>query len=310
MQRWRTFPPLAGSYLGEMARQLQLLENTQPQHIPDFSNSKSLYCFSDYGGDIKSNKYNTYSFLLTDDKSIAYFSVEHKKIRHYHGIGKRKFSYKDLSDKVLTSPCDDFIRLSDHINGILLSVAISKKINISFTYNNQNEDFSFLNKQKSGNIQRILTISHLASVFIASIVRKMQNIIWITDNDNIVANDEFTALLTRIAASIISTLIDFNLGHFRCGSSRCDNGDNLIEDLLSIPDFAAGILANQLDIQLFDGHVFWMHRGDAKDKQNKLSWWLADSTSFLRKYIFIFDSDDSPEKVKTSFFHFYDHSES
>ena len=294
-----------GSYLGEMARLLSDLEIVHPQCIPDLSMSETIYCFSDYSGDIKSNKYKTYSFLLIDDSSFKYFSTEHKKIRHRYNIGKRKFSYKDLSDKVLNTPCNDFLNISNNLNGILLSVAINKNLSLDFRYDDKNE-FSFLKEQKKSNIQRILTISHLAGCFIASVVRPMQNVVWITDNDNIVANDNFTILLTNVFATIISSLIDFDLKHLRCGASRCDYGDNLIEDLLSIPDFAAGILANQMDTQFFEEYVFWLHRGnDVKGKQNKLSWWLADAKSSLKKYIFILDPGSIPEKVMTSFFHFY-----
>ncbi|MDR3362240.1 MAG: hypothetical protein LBO64_05310 [Desulfovibrio sp.] len=292
--------------MGEMASQLQRLEKIYPQCIPDISKSSTVYCFSDYSGDIKSDKYNTYSFLLTDDSSIILFSKEHKIIRQKYGIEKRKFSYKDLSDNVLRNAHNDFLTLANGVNGILLSVAINKKLHLDFKYDNRSEDFLFLNVQKPKNVQRILTISHLAALFLAGILHHNQNIMWITDNDNIIANDKFTIQLTNIAASLISTLVDFNLGHFRCGSSRCDCGDNLIEDFLSIPDFAAGTLSNQLGTQISDEYVFWMQRGDAKEKQNKLSLWLASSRTPLRKYIFILDPGSVSEKVKTSFFHFYD----
>lgn len=304
--RWHVPPILVGSYLGEMASRLQLLENAYPQCIPDISKSNTVYCFSDYSGDIKSDTHNTYSFLLIDDNSVAFFAKEHKIIRQKYGIGKRKFSYKDLSDKLLHNPYSDLIALTNSVNGILLSVAVNKKLHLDFKYDDKNEDFLFLSEQKPKNIQRILTISHFAALFLAGVVRKNQNIMWITDNDNIVANDKFTIQLTNIAASLISTLVDFNLGHFRCGSSRCDCGDNLIEDLLSIPDFAAGMLSNQLGTQISDEYIFWMQRGDAKEKQNNLSWWFANTRTPLQKYIFILDPGSVSAKVKTSFFHFYD----
>lgn len=304
--RWRVPPILIGSYLGEMASQLQLLETTHPQCIPDFSRSSTVYCFSDYSGDLKSDRYNTYSFLLTDDDSIELFSKEHAIIRKRYGIGKRKFSYKDLSDKVLRNPCNDFITLANNLNGILLSVAINKKLHLDFKYDDKSEDFLFLNEQKQKNIRRILTIAHLAALSLAGVTSQNQNIMWITDNDNIVANDKFTIQLASIATSLISALVNFDLGHFRCGSSSCDCGDNLIEDLLSIPDLAAGMLSRQLGTQTSDEYIFWMQKGCAKEKQNKLSWWFATTRTPLQKYIFILDSGSVSVKVKTSFFHFYD----
>jgi len=289
-----------------MAIQLQRLESIHPQCIPDISKSSTVYCFSDYSGEIKSDKHNIYSFLLTDDNSICLFSKGHKRLRQNHGIGKRKFSYKDLSDKVLRNPCNDFINLANRVNGILISVAINKKLNLDFKYDDNSENFLFLSEQKPKNIQRILTISHLAAFFLAGVVRRDQNIMWITDNDNVVANDKFTIQLTSIAASLISTLVGFNLGHFRCGSSRCDCGDNLVEDLLSIPDFAAGMLSNQLGTQVSDEYIFWIQKSNAKEKQNKLAWWFSKTRTPLQKYIFILDPVHTLEKVSVSFFHFYD----
>lgn len=306
MSSWRIFASLKDSYLGSIANNLASLEAAYPQCLPDFAASETVYCFSDYSGELKSNKHQTYSFLLIDDRSLHCFATEHKKIRYRYKISKRKFSYKDLSDKTLRAPCDELLNLASKLNGVLLTVAINKKLDLSFQYDDTNTNFLFLTNQKKKNIKRMLIISHLAGFFVASIIRPMHNIIWITDNDNIVANDNFTRLLTNMFASIVGSLVDFQLKHVRCGSSCCDYGDNLIEDLLSIPDFAAGVLANQMDNQFFDEYTFAVHQGVyAKEKQNKLSWWLADTKSSLRKYIFILDPGSTSEKVTTSFFHFY-----
>ena len=83
-------------------------------------------------------------------------------------------------------------------------------------------------------------IAHLGAVLIAGLSAPGQNVLWLTDNDDFVANDQRVINLTPLFAGIISCYMGHGLGHFRFGTMKCDAGNLDIEDLASIPDLAAG----------------------------------------------------------------------
>jgi hypothetical protein len=107
---------------------------------------------------------------------------------------------------------------------------------------------------------------HVLGVLLAGLAAPGQNVMWFTDEDSIAANDDRVRELTQLFAWISSQYLTFNLGHCRCGTSKCDDGSRQIEDFLAIPDMIAGALAEQMQLRIEGpselSTVFWMHRGD------------------------------------------------
>lgn len=73
--------------------------------------------------------------------------------------------------------------------------------------------------------------------------RPGQDLFLFVDEDAIAANDAQLTSLTKVIGNIVSHYLDHELGHIRVGTSRSENRDLILEDLLAIPDLAAGAVA-------------------------------------------------------------------
>jgi len=302
--RWIIHPIFNRTVLGNISHSIHKLEQNYPEAIPSLEKSQSIFLFSDYGGEHKDSMYNVYSFMITEESSVGLFIHRTKLLRSKSIRDNRRFSFKKLSDKIRLNALNDFLLSADDIEGILLTFAIRKNIELFAESRSDNYLTQKLSKEKRNVEMKIITIAHLAAYVVTSLVRQGQDVMWITDDDAISSNNETLCLLTNVFANIIGNIINFHLGHIRCGCSRSDPGDNQLEDLLAIPDFAAGVVSEQFSKYQSDPYAFFITAPVMSEKMQRLSWWFSDNRGKLKRYLAVIDDHD--EKPRSSFFHFFD----
>jgi len=82
-----------------------------------------------------------------------------------------------------------------------------------------------------------------------------QNIYWVSDEDQIVANDERKSDAARMLSAYTSLYVQHPLGELGIGTTALDPGDRGEEDLAAIPDLVAGALAES--VTAIDGVEGW-----------------------------------------------------
>jgi len=171
-----------------------------------------------------------------------------------------------------------------------------------------NPDFAAYRKWKPAVLEKAFLAIHVLGVLLAGLAAPGQDVMWFTDEDSIAANDDRVRELTQLFGWISSRYLAFDLGHCRCGTSRCDDGTRQIEDFLAIPDMIGGALAEQMQLRSTDpaclSHIFWMHRGDFSDKTRQITWWLSDSHSPLKRLLCIADPSADGKGHLMTWFHF------
>ena len=85
------------------------------------------------------------------------------------------------------------------------------------------------------------------AVFLSLWSRPRMNVTWITDEDEIVANDKRLDDIHQIAARLVSRYVPHNMGVFAMNSTTIDGKDRFFEDFVSISDLAAGMLSEVAD---------------------------------------------------------------
>ena len=118
-----------------------------------------------------------------------------------------------------------------------------------------------------------------------------QNVMWFTDNDDFVANDQRVVDLTPLFAGIVSSYSEQEMGHFHFGTTRCDNGDLMIEDLASLPDLAAGALSEvpMRGILPQSSRLLVSARCDLPPKAVRILGWLSERRKALHRITFVVD---------------------
>ena len=169
--------------------------------------------------------------------------------RRYLADGRR-IAFKNLRDRKSREALPYLLAAANTIPGLSLTTLIDKRIESLFRETgsldrNEPELQEYLHWPQ-GSFEKMLRVVHLIAFFIAGLSRKHQDVIWITDEDEIAANEIRLRELTDITARITSHYLQHDLRHLRCGTTKLDNGSRQLEDLASISDLVAGAVAEAL----------------------------------------------------------------
>jgi len=311
---WRSVPKSRNTFFHFLDSDISKFACEHEDGLPDLSSASTLLLGSDYSGEKNTNKYSVYSFLVTSLDSLSKWEPKRLSIRRNFFSDKRRMSFKRLGDNQRRRALEPLLEAANSINGLSFSIAINKKCNSLFSdtvpLDLNNPDFYAYKKWKTDVLRKAFIIIHFFGFLLAGCAREGQNVIWFTDEDDIAANNERIYELTNLFSWISSGYLSFNLGHCRCGTSRCDDGSRQIEDFLAIPDLIAGALAEQFDLRTEKASkVFWIHRGDFSDKTRRITWWFSDTKNPLKRLVYIIDPTEKGGKYKYSFFHFHNQGE-
>lgn len=258
-----------------------------------------LIVASDYSGSHKESSYDIYSVLLGDLKHCDGWHEARLEIRRQFLSDNRRMSYKGLNDRQRRKALGRFLDAADLIPGVCASLAVSKCIKTLFE-----QDFSQINPEliecRSWNeslFERVLRIVHIVSFWIAGLSLPHQDVLWFSDEDEIAANSQRLALLTKVWANVMNNYTVHTLRHLKCGTTKCDDGSKEIEDFAAIPDLVAGALSDLLTsiAGQYRPNLIVPLRDGSKAKATFIGHWLSQQHHSLNKIILVIDKDnDSP----------------
>lgn len=198
--------------------------------------------FSDYGGSHKEAKFDVSSFLITSPAGLTDFNARRSRIRAAQ-LGERHISYKGLGDRVRLQSLGDFLEATDALLWLLVSFAIDKRALHRLTEQAPDSaDERGFGQWASVAFNKLTRVGHLVAMCVEGVRADNQDLVWITDQDDIAPNDAKHADATRLLGHLLSAYCTGPMGHLRFGTTQSDLGDLLIEDLTAVPDLAAGCL--------------------------------------------------------------------
>lgn len=268
--------------------------------FPDFSDSKKLIIACDYSGEHKESNYFTVSFILADFHKLTEFDQGRLYFRDKYDIGERRFEYKKIfRDKITTKGLTGFLRSVDTIPGVLLNFSINKEIEGLFENLDEiKKENIFFHDWKLDDLGKLLWTVHLGSLFIALLSKENQNIYWLSDNDNIVANLDRKKATAKYFAYTLSIYLPHKIGDLALVVP--EEGEKVLdaEDLISIPDLAGGALADIETVHQMennypekDGEIVPVSES-VKQKSKFLANWLAENDCPLIKLFFRLEYND------------------
>lgn len=268
-------------------------------------NSPTLILASDYGGNHKGATHETISFLLADLNFLWLWDELRQKIRTPERLGDRRMSYKNLNDKRRRETLVPFLRYSSTIPGLLISFVIDKNILGILSESIPTDSvaiFGPVSKWKRHSFEKLTRVGLLGAMLISCMSAAGQNVIWLTDQDEIVPNEKLHREATQLIGHYMNHLLTHNMSHFRFGSTKVDPGSLWVEDLVSLPDLASGAICSlfQTFVKIDGiplGLIYRRQPNETPDKDRVIAAWLADTSSPLKRLTVAVDSD--PEGYKT-----------
>jgi hypothetical protein len=87
---------------------------------------------------------------------------------------------------------------------------------------------------------------HFATLLVSACCLPSQHLTWITDQDEMVANDDRLTDVMDFASRMMGLYVSFELGEFAMNDTSSDPGDKSFEDFVAIPDLVAGAFSEVL----------------------------------------------------------------
>lgn len=261
----------------------------QLKELPDFSDDEKIAVMSDFGGEHPGAHFNTYSFLILAYDKVGPFMEQVEALRRKHGLLKpySEFAFKDLGYGPRSRALREFLHIVDNlIHGAIVTIAIDKQIETVFGVSKR-EAYPFIEEQlsnmglgkwKGAAGEKVLRVCHSIAFFVALTTRENQRLLWYCDNDAINENarDRGFADTQQIFLRALGMYSKHKFDIVGFGKSF--DGKSHLDDLLSIPDFAAGVVQD-----LLKSHKTGDDNVPGGTEKIALLKWMAKKSKFLSK---------------------------
>ena len=271
------------------------LETKEPYALPDLHQGPTLIVVSDYGGQHATVNFESLSFLIADLDKCNLWEEKRRLWRQQFLPDGRRMAFKSLKDGKRERALGEFLNAAKSNSRISITILVHKDITSLFGDGQrlpwQDPELAPFNHWPKHTFEKMLRIVHFVSFFIAGLSRAGQNILWITDEDEIAANENRLRELTKIVGNVSSHYFNHDMGHLRCGTTKSDNGSCQLEDLASVPDFMAGMLTEAVTEQRSQGlsaggGILNPPPKGLRVKVGRLMNWFSTNRNPLRRLVF------------------------
>ncbi len=260
----------------------------------------TLYIASDFGGYHRGSEYEVISFLMVDLDRCALWERNRRVVRQQFLPDRRRMAFKGLNDRYRLRALVPFLQSANALDGICVNIAVRKGIARRYV---DNKRLALLRggspltaKWSSKSLNRMFRIAHFVGLFIAGLSKPGQNIYWISDEDDIFANQARAQDVAGLLSALTSMYVDHELGELGIGTTSLDEGDRLEEDFAAIADLCAGALSEFLTAacrrcggRIAGGLVYEIPR-DLTPKTETIISWIADNSGTLKRLVLLFES--------------------
>lgn len=282
------------------------MELRHPDFLPDLRKGPVIFIGSDYSGQHDLAEYETFTFLFADLENCIRWGKLRCDFRKEFLRDGRRISYKGLNDKKRRKALLPFLYAANSIPGLVVTILVDKTIEVLFEpienaelWDSPLKDYKHWKRPV---FEKLLRIIHFASLFLSGMSRPYQNVMWITDEDEIVPNDERLREAVNLFGVICSQYLNHTLGHFRWGTTKLDSEARQLEDLVSVADLVAGSLSSVLTNYKKQGSVpkselIVPPPQNLPRKTKDVMDWFSDNTQILKRVVYLIE----PSQGQTGF---------
>lgn len=246
MNHWRHIDNPDKGLVNEVSDYINKLGNSQKVFLPDLRKADNLFIFSDYSIN-KDQHLISYSILILDENSVNSFTSIQKYFWQDYSLGSKIIEYKKLNDVFRQRALGPFLHLCNKFNGLILTILFHKHTKSIYT----DEIPERLEQQlviwkKKPIREKFCRLREFILVILNGLGREHQNVLWITDKDEIVANNLQLLTANTILKETFSKHLDFSIDTFELKTLDVDSTDQCFEKICSLTDLVAGGLVDFL----------------------------------------------------------------
>lgn len=301
VRRWHHLDDPDFGFMNTFSESVRDAEAKYPGLLPDLRQGSTLFIASDYSGQHDQAWFESFCFLLADLKRCGDWEELRRNLRRRFLPDGRRMSYKNLGDKKRRKALIPFLNAANAIPGIVTTILVDKRIESLFRKDGRldmnDPQLQEYAHWKGRVFEKLLRIVHFVSLFVAGLSRPHQNILWITDEDEIVPNEERLREAVNIFGNIISHYLKHDMGHLQWGTTKSDIGTQQLEDLVSVADLVAGSLSHVLTSYEEEGALptsalMVPPPKGLPGKTKEIMNWFADHTQPLKRMVYTIQPEE------------------
>jgi hypothetical protein len=244
MKNWKHINNTKKGIVNELSDFINDLENSKKIFLPDLRDSDKLYIFSDYSAN-RNQKLTTYSILILDEPSVDSFISTQKYFWEDYGLGLKIIDYKNLNYGPVRRALVPFLTLCNKLNGLLFTAIFHKDTKSIFKDDIPEKLKMQMNAWRKNPVrEKFLRLREFILLILNGLGRESQNILWISDNDEVFANNPQLEAASLILKELLHKYLDYKIENFELKTLDADSSDKRFEKLCSISDLAAGSLVD------------------------------------------------------------------
>ncbi|MDA8562852.1 hypothetical protein N9L06_00205 [Mariniblastus sp.] len=255
--------------------------------FPDLRGDK-LWVGSDYVFGNKNSDFDIVSVVLVSPERTGCWHQGLIELREKSPLGNRRMGFKSLGDSIRRNALVPFLKAAEHISGTVVSIAIDKAVTPRLLFTpEQLQDVSWCRaKWRPVQLNRMCLVAHFAAFLVAGLTKDSQNLMWISDQDDIFANATFSLDTGNTFTRFLNAYSAHSYGNIAIGTTQICEPDLFEEDLAAIADITAGGTAELLtEIKNQNGvvpHATVKLQG--LPYRTQVFWdWFSDQRSGLKK---------------------------
>lgn len=277
-----------------------------PRTMPDLSGGGTLLAASDYAGSHRD--YDVTGVIVTSRTAWDKFDVRRRQVRESYGLGSRRMSYKGLNDRLKRHALTPFLTAASAGEGVLCCFAINQAIpsfiDADGTAYVHDPVLAEWRHWKPAVFERMLRAVSFVALLLAGLAGNDQEAAWITDQDEIAANDAQMKAMARLFGNMVGRLSNGRISRVRVTTTAYDSGGRELEDLAAVPDLAAGAVADTLSSFQHDGpvsydHTLWLS-DRLPEKTHEIGRWLRLRDQPLRRQLFAIEKGARQADINVS----------
>ena len=239
----------------------ELLVNCK-EKLPDFSNSDTVICFSDYSGD--NDLHKIYSFLFVDLQQAikTHKAIDILRLNEPEWKSKSWIEYKKLNkDRVRRRLLPEFLELANELHGILFTFSIHERADDIIVKNGSMELSSILKNAghpwwKPHIARKLTEVIFLKCYCAKKLISESNNYIWLSDRDAINDEGKNRIIYTSNLLERGFEIFDIKRKSATIATNRIYNDPtNFYGDMLSICDLVSGAVTEVLDKKFGDNKM-------------------------------------------------------
>lgn len=266
-------------------------------NIKPFSGTHMLIG-SDYSGTHSKSGYTTYSFLVADADLSPNYPLERRILRERYLPNNRRMSFKNLNDRYRREALQPFLQTAELLMGLCVVIVVHKDLKRMTTGSNTLKIWKNLHglqgKWTASAFEDMVRVVHFLCLLISDFSTPLQHITWITDQDEIVANDDRLTDVLNLVARMTGLYIKHPLGELAVNTTEIDTIDRIFEDFVAIPDLIAGAFSEVVNV--WSSQEGWsndkelsLHPKYLSEKSNIISTWFCQKPQNLKRIIVLID---------------------